>query len=66
MVSKVEATYTSEEDRTLKCEDDKWTPYILEGMVRAHCVFKTRVRLRTIRTNLIGRIKSGATLCGQP
>ena len=52
--------------RTLKCEDDERTPYIQEGMVRAHCVFRTQVRLRTIRANLIGGIKSGATLCGQP
>ena len=61
-----ETTYTSEEERTLKCEDGKQTPYIQEGMVCAHIVFKTRVALRTIRTNLIGGIKSGATLCGQP
>ena len=57
MEVKRKTTYTSEEERTLKCEDGKQTPYIQEGMVCAHIVFRTLVALRTIRTNLIGRIK---------
>ena len=38
-----DGTYTSEVEGTLKCEGEYNHPYIQEGMVCAHIVFKTRV-----------------------